>query len=105
MNYRSVLSNVTPVVKTLIIINVLFLLATWLMKSIGINLTDIFGMHYPASDKFRLHQIVTYMFMHDSSGIMHIFFNMFALWMFGRVLEGVWGSKRFLVYYFVIDIL
>jgi membrane associated rhomboid family serine protease len=58
-------------------------------------------MHYPASEKFRLYQIVTYMFMHDPHGITHIFFNMFALWMFGRVLESVWGPRRFLIYYFV----
>ncbi len=99
MNYRPVLNNIPPVVKNLIIINVLFLLATWVMNNMGIDLVDKLGMHYPGSDKFRLHQIITYMFMHG--GITHIFFNMFALWMFGRVLESVWGSKRFLIYYFV----
>lgn len=67
----------------------------------GIDLVEIMGMHYPASEKFMPHQIVTYMFMHDPQGIAHIFFNMFALWMFGRVLESVWGPRRFLIYYFV----
>jgi membrane associated rhomboid family serine protease len=71
------------------------------VKNMGIDLVEIFGMHYPGSEKFRLHQIVTYMFMHDPTGIAHIFFNMFALWMFGRVLESVWGSKRFLMYYLI----
>ncbi|VAW23587.1 Rhomboid family protein [hydrothermal vent metagenome] len=98
-NYRPVLGNIPPVVKNLIIINVLMLLATWVLKGMGIDLVSYFGMHYPQSDKFRLHQVITYMFMHG--GIAHLFFNMFALWMFGRVLESVWGPKRFLIYYFV----
>jgi len=102
MNYRPILNTIPPVVKNLIIINVLFFLATVVLENMGINLVDILGMHYPGSDKFMLHQIVTYMFMHG--GIMHIFFNMFALWMFGRVLESVWGPRRFLIYYFVTGI-
>ena len=99
MNYRPAANTMPPVVKNLIIINVLLLLATWVLDSRGINLVEYLGMHYPGSDKFRPHQIVTHMFMHG--GIAHLFFNMFALWMFGRVLESVWGSRRFLVYYFV----
>jgi len=99
MNYRPVLNQIPPVVKNLIIINVLFLLATWVVKNMGIDLVEVMGMHYPGSDKFRLHQIITYMFMHG--GLTHIFFNMFALYMFGRVLESVWGSKRFLMYYLI----
>ncbi len=75
----------------------LLLLATqfWMQ---GHQSGEYLGMHYPGSDKIQPHQIVTYMFMHG--GIAHLFFNMFALWMFGRVLV-VWGSRRFLVYYFV----
>ncbi len=102
MNYRPVLNNIPPVVKNLIIINVLFLIATWVFKNMGVDLVDIFGMHYPGSDKFMLHQIITYMFMHG--GFTHILFNMFALWMFGRVLESVWGPKRFLMYYMITGI-
>jgi membrane associated rhomboid family serine protease len=64
-----------------------------------IDLEDYLGLHYPASEKFRLHQVFTHMFMHG--GLTHLFFNMFALWMFGRVLESVWGPKRFLFYYLV----
>lgn len=99
MNYRPVLNNIPPVVKNLIIINILFFIATWVLEGMGINLVDIMGMHYPGSDKFMLHQIFTHMFMHG--GLTHIFFNMFALYMFGRVLESVWGPKRFLIYYVV----
>lgn len=97
--YRPVFSSTPPVVKNLIIINVLLLLATWVMDKMGIDLTTMLGLHYPASEKFRLYQIITHMFMHG--GIAHLFFNMFALWMFGRVLENVWGPRRFLIYYFV----
>jgi membrane associated rhomboid family serine protease len=99
MNYRPVMNTIPPVVKNLIIINVILLLATWVLQSRGIDLVEKLGMHYPGSDKFRLHQIITHMFMHG--GIAHLFFNMFALYMFGRVLESVWGSRRFLIYYFV----
>ncbi|NOR73899.1 MAG: rhomboid family intramembrane serine protease [Draconibacterium sp.] len=99
MNYKSALNNIPPVVKNLIIINVLFFIATWVVQNMGIDLVEIMGMHNPGSDKFMLHQVFTHMFMHG--GLTHIFFNMFALYMFGRVLEGVWGSKRFLTYYII----
>ncbi|MEZ5104944.1 MAG: rhomboid family intramembrane serine protease [Draconibacterium sp.] len=102
MNYRPMLNTIPPVVKNLIIINVLFFLATYVMKNMGVDLVEIMGMHYPGSDKFMLHQVITYMFMHG--GLTHIFFNMFALFMFGRVLESVWGPKRFLMYYLITGI-
>jgi membrane associated rhomboid family serine protease len=89
-----------PVVKNIIIINVLLLFATYVFKSqFGIDLVRILGLHYFKSDYFQPYQFVTHMFMHG--GFAHIFFNMFALWMFGRILESVWGSKRFLIYYMV----
>ena len=97
--YRPILRETPVVVKNLIIINVLMLLGSLILQQRGIDLTDILGLHYPASEKFRLYQIVTHMFMHG--GFIHLFFNMFALWMFGRILEGVWGPRRFLIYYFV----
>ncbi len=97
--YRPVFRDTPAVVKNLIIINVLMLLATFILQRTGLDLTDKLGMHYPGSEKFRFYQIITHMFMHG--GITHLFFNMFALWMFGRVLESVWGPRRFLVYYFV----
>ncbi|MFW6289924.1 MAG: rhomboid family intramembrane serine protease [Mariniphaga sp.] len=99
MNYRPVMSSMPPVVKNLIIINILLLVGTFVLQNAGIDLVEHLAVYYPESEKFRLHQIVTHMFMHG--GIWHLFFNMFALYMFGRVLEGVWGSQRFLVYYFV----
>ena len=92
-----------PVVKNIIIINVLFYLATiGLGSAFNIDLTDILGLHYLASTKFEPYQFLTYMFMHGSPS--HIFFNMFALWMFGSVLENVWGPKRFILFYVVAGI-
>jgi len=89
-----------PVIKNLLIINVLaFLAYISLSQVLHIDLNDILGMHYLGSDKFKPYQIVSYMFMHGGFG--HLFFNMFALWMFGKTLENYWGAKRFLIYYFV----
>ena len=99
MNGRgfSFFDNLPTVTKNLIIINVLCWLATLFMNKI--DLTSLLGMHYPASREFYLFQLITYMFMHAS--FMHIFFNMFAVYMFGRVLESEWGPKRFLTYYMI----
>jgi membrane associated rhomboid family serine protease len=92
-----------PVVKNLLIINFLFFLATMaLQASLKIDLTDILGMHYFGSKLFHPYQIITYMFMHG--GFLHIFFNMFALWMFGSALENFWGPKRFFFYYMATGI-
>lgn len=98
MNYRPA-RNMPPVVKNLILVNALFFLMTVVLEQAGIDLYKYLGLYFPASDHFRLHQLFTHMFMHGSIG--HIFFNMFALYMFGRVLESVWGPKRFLTFYLV----
>ena len=95
--------NFPPVVKNIIIISSIMLLATWVMAgSFGIDLTRYLALYYPASEHFRPYQFITHLFMH--AGLTHLFFNMFALWMFGRVLENVWGSKRFFIFYFVTGI-
>lgn len=87
-----------PVVSNLILINVLLLVATWVGESaLHIDLVDILGLHYPESPTFRPYQVVTHLFMHG--GLTHLFFNMFALWMFGRILEYEMGSRRLLFYY------
>lgn len=96
--YSGRLSNTPPVVKNLIIINVAMLLALFLFQQFfRVNLNGILGMFYFQSPMFKPWQIVTHMFMHG--GLMHIFFNMWALWIFGKTLESVWGSQRFLIYY------
>lgn len=92
-----------PIVKNLLIINILMFIATIAMKnSFGIDLTDYLGLRYFGSSEFKPYQIITYMFMHG--GINHLFFNMFALWMFGSVIENYWGPKRFILFYFVTGI-
>ena len=88
------------VIKNLLIINGLFFLASVVLSNVfGTNLIELLGVYLPQSEHFRPYQLVTHMFMHGNMG--HIFFNMFALWMFGNALENVWGPKRFLIYYFV----
>ncbi|MCZ4693502.1 rhomboid family intramembrane serine protease [Ancylomarina euxinus] len=96
-NFKSSLLNLPPVVKNLLIINALMLLGTWVLQQTGVDLSKILGLHFFASEYFMPFQFVTHMFMH--ANITHLFFNMFALFMFGRVLESVWGPKRFLLYY------
>jgi len=92
-----------PVVKNLIIINGLFYLATLVLgNAMNIDLTDYLGLHYFVSPAFQPYQFVSYMFMHGSFS--HILFNMFAVWMFGSVLEQVWGPKKFLIYYMITGI-
>ncbi len=89
-----------PLVKNLILINVVLLVATWALKArFGYDLTNKLGLFYVGSPNFHPYQLITHMFMHG--GLTHIFFNMFALWMFGKILESVWGSKRFFIYYMV----
>ena len=87
------------VTKNLIIINLLFFFATYVATTYGYNLNAYLGLHFFMSEGFNPAQIFTYMFMHAGFG--HIFFNMFALWMFGRILENFWGPKKFLFYYLI----
>jgi len=95
-----ILADMPPVVKNIIIINAVMLLMTYIIQATtGTDLNSILGLYFPKSEFFRSWQVVTHMFMHG--GFVHLLFNMFALWMFGRVLEQVWGPKRFLIYYLV----
>jgi membrane associated rhomboid family serine protease len=95
-------SELPEVVKNLLIINGLFFLATVSLSNLGIDLVKILGLHQFQSTDFRPHQLITHLFMHGN--FTHLFFNMFALWMFGKILENVWGSKRFLIYYMITGI-
>lgn len=89
-----------PVVKNIILINVLMLLVDYAAKSaFGMDLTMVLGLYFPKSEQFMPLQIVTHMFMHG--GFWHIFFNMYALYIFGQALENVWGPKRFFIYYII----
>ncbi len=107
MNYqrRSGFGAIPPVVKNLLIINGVFFLATIIAyNNYGYDLYTLLGLYYPESIHFSPYQFITHMFMHSSSNITHIFFNMFALWMFGKVLEQHWGGKKFIIYYMVTGI-
>lgn len=91
------------IVKNLLIINGLFFLAKILVVSnFGIDLDHILGLHHYDADDFAPYQFLTYMFMHGD--FMHIFFNLFALWMFGSSIENTWGPKRFLIYYLLTGV-
>ena len=92
-----------PVVKNLLIINFIVFLATIVLERYGYaNITSMCALNAIPTGRFRLWQLFTYMFMHANWS--HILFNMFALWMFGYVLENYWGSRRFLFYYIICGI-
>jgi len=100
-NGRRGIMGMPPVMLNLIIINALLLLIT-MMFSDKVNLYRILGLFYVSSPDFKTWQFVSYMFMHG--GFYHLLFNMFALWMFGSILEQVWGPKRFLTFYMITGI-
>jgi membrane associated rhomboid family serine protease len=84
--------SATPVVKNIIIINVLFFLGSMAIP----GLDNALSGYYWSSPNFQPWQIVTHMFMH--AGVGHIFFNMYGLYLFGSALESYWGPKRFLTH-------
>ena len=96
------MNHLPTITKNLLIINVLCFFGSIVAQRYGINLNDYLGLHFFLADNFNTAQFITYMFMH--ANFQHIFFNMFAVWMFGRVLEEVWGPRRFLFYYIVCGI-
>lgn len=96
------MNNIPVITKNLLIINALMFLGTIVAEQRGIDLAQYLGLHFVLSEDFNVAQLITYMFMHG--GFSHIFFNMFALWMFGRILENVWGPRRFLFYYLLCGI-
>ncbi|CDA76122.1 peptidase S54 family [Bacteroides sp. CAG:530] len=96
------MNQLPTITKNLLIINVLCFFGTIVARRYGIDLESMFGLHFFLASDFNPIQLITYMFMH--ANFEHIFFNMFAVWMFGRTLEAVWGPKRFLIYYMICGI-
>ena len=97
--------DIPPVTKNLLVINIMLWLVEFIFPGFAERtLLPRLGLHYIGSDLFNPAQLFTYMFLHDPSGITHIFFNMFSLWMFGRILERVWGGKRYLLFYLVCGV-
>ena len=108
MNSSTLSRYLPPITKHLLIINVIMWIATMILKSRDIDLDQYLGLHYWRASDFNPAQFFTYMFMHDSSsihnGFMHLFFNMFSLWMFGSVIERALSAKRYIFYYIACGI-
>lgn len=114
MDFRPSRFDILPVVvKNLLIINGLFFLATVVLGRQGIDITPYLALHHWQSNDFGLWQFITHLFMHGhvagvnpdyEGGFMHLFSNMFALWMFGSILENYFGSKRFLTFYLLCGV-
>ncbi len=100
----SYISGIPTVCKNILIINIIVWLGQMVLMQKGIDLTNYLGLYYFESPNFRIYQLITYMFLHDPHSFGHVFFNMFAVFMFGRLLEQMWGPKRFLTYYFITGI-
>ncbi len=93
------MNNMPAVTKNLLIINILMFAGTWVATRYSVDLENILGLHFFLANNFMPYQLFTYMFMHGN--LEHLFFNMFAVWMFGRIMEQTMGPKRFLLYYIV----
>ena len=93
--------NIPTLTKNLLIINVLAY-AAGLAVQRYVDLNDIMGLHFMLAPDFHVWQLVTYMFMHG--GFQHLFFNMFALWMFGCIVENTMGTRRYALYYLACGI-
>jgi len=101
-NYQpTTFKRLPDVIKNLIIINGLFFLGTITLRNFGIDLIEKLGLWLPGSPHFAPYQLVTHMFLHSVGNFGHVFMNMFMLWMFGNMLENMWGAKRFLTFYMV----
>ncbi len=100
MEFRS-LQRDTPIVLNLIIINTIAYVAQLAFAGSGNDnaINDLFALHHFKSDVYQPYQLVTHMFMHGS--FFHLLFNMFGLWMFGALMEKLWGHKRFLIFYLI----
>lgn len=102
----SALDRFAPrITRILMFINIAVWFAQRLLPgSLGIDLTDLLGLHYFEGDSFRIYQLVSYMFLHSTDSLWHLVSNMFMLWMFGSVLERYWGEERYLLYYLTTGI-
>lgn len=90
---------IPTITKNILILNGLLFLATLVLPY---DLHALLGLRWIGSDQFQVYQVITSMFMHGSFS--HIFFNMFAIWMFGSAIERAWGAKRYLIYYLITGI-
>ena len=91
--------NIPPVTRYLLVANLVVFLLAGILQRYGFDLNAWGGLHYVSASTFHWWQPITYMFLH--ANLSHIFFNMFAVWMFAPVIENEWGAGRFLIYYIV----
>ena len=96
------MNNIPTITKNLLIVNVVVFLATYLFRNMGIDLNNVLGLHFFLAPDFHIYQLFTYMFAHGGFSISSSI--CLSVWMFGRVLEQVWGPKRFLTYYLICGI-
>lgn len=96
------MNKLPPITKNLLIINVLCWMGTMALYKYGIDLHKLCGLHFFLAPDFHIWQLITYQFLHE--GFTHLFLNMFAVWMFGRIMEMQWGSNRFLLFYLICGI-
>lgn len=96
------MNKLPPITKNLLIINVLCWMGTMALYKYGIDLHKLCGLHFFLAPDFHIWQLITYQFLHE--GFTHLFLNMFAVWMFGRIMEMQWGSNRFLMFYLICGI-
>lgn len=94
--------NFPPITKNLLIINLIAFLAQMVAEQRGIDLVEILGLHFFLAEDFQLYQLFSYLFLH--ADFTHLFFNMFSLWMFGRIIEQTMGERKFIIYYLVCGI-
>lgn len=98
------ISSIPPVTKNLIIINIVVWAVEAIFHNFAPTIVRVLGLHLLTASYFNPIQLITYLFVHAPSNPWHLLFNMFALWMFGSILERVWGSKRYFMFYFVCGI-
>lgn len=102
--FRGFMAAMPIVTKNLIIINILIWAIEAIFPRFAVTIINVLGLHYVGAPHFNPVQLITYMFIHHAANPWHLLFNMFALWMFGSILERVWGSKRYFMFYFVCGI-
>ena len=103
-NRGGFISSIPPVTKNLILINIIVWAVEAIFPKFSMTIVRVLGLHYVDASQFNPIQIITYLFVHAPTNPWHLLFNMFTLWMFGSILERVWGSKRYFMFYFVCGI-
>lgn len=103
-SFASGARDLPPVTKNIIIINFIIWAVEMIFPDFSTTIVGKLGLHFAHSSSFNPIQVITYMFVHDPHSIAHIFFNMFTLFMFGPMLERIWGSKRFFLFYFICGV-